>query len=89
MAIEQVKVDYVESRSNVYRVPQKQWRKWGAGARQVFNEVYSSMSKNQDLFLHPKQAAASRSHWKTTCWNAAWTAAGAAHGAGIEREYIP
>jgi hypothetical protein len=80
MTVEQVKVDYLESRSNVYRVPLKQWRKWGPGARQVFNEVYSSMTRGQDLFLHPKQEKMSRSHWRTTAWNAAWTAASAAQG---------
>ena len=77
MAIEQVKVDYVESRANVYRVPLKQWRKWGSGARQVFNEVYSSMVRSPDLFVHPKSTRPSRSHWRTTAWNAAWTAASA------------
>lgn len=78
MAIERVKVEGVmESRANLYRVPLKQWNKWGLMGRQVFNEVYSSMVQNQGLFLHPKQEKASRSRWRTTAWNAAWTAAGA------------
>lgn len=80
MAIEKVVIEGVmTTRSNIYNVPVKQWVKWGALARQVFNEVYSSMVKNQGLFLHPKQVKASRSHWRTTAWNAAWTAASAAH----------
>lgn len=78
MSIEKVEVKGVaKSRSNLYHVPLKQWTKWGPAARQVFNEVYSSMVNNQWLFLHPKQEKASRSHWKTTAWNAAWTAASA------------
>lgn len=79
--VEQVDVSFRSSRANLYHVPMKQWRKWSAGARQVFNEVYSSMTGNQWLFLHPKQEKLSRSHWKTTAWNAAWTAAGAAEAA--------
>lgn len=77
MAMEKVEVSYMRSRSNLYGVPAKQWVKWGAQARQVFNEVYSSMVRNQYLFLHPDQVKLSRSHWKTTAWNAAWTAASA------------
>lgn len=74
MAIEKVEIKRTQSRANLYHVPLKQWKRWDAGARQVFNEVYSSMR----LFLHPKQDSPSRSHWKTTCWNAAWIAASAA-----------
>lgn len=78
MAVEQVEVKGItKSRSNLYHVPERQWKKWPPSARQVFNDVYSSMVNNQHLFLHPKQEKASRSHWKTTAWNAAWTAAGA------------
>lgn len=77
MAIEKVEVKSVKSRANIYRVPDRQWRKWSALGRQVFNEVYSSMVKGQWIFLHPKQEKMSRSHWKTTAWNAAWTAADA------------
>lgn len=83
MTIERVKVEYVQSRGNVYNVPEKQWRKWDVAARQVFNEVYSSMTKGQWLFLHPKQEKISKSHWRTTAWNAAWTSAEAAERAGV------
>lgn len=77
MTIEKVEIKSTKSRSNIYRVPMRQWRKWGALGRQVFNEVYSAMAGNQRLFLHQKQEKASRSHWRTTAWNAAWTAADA------------
>jgi len=81
MAVEQVEIKGImKSRQNLYRVPVKQWSKWGPVGRAVFNEVYSSMVGNQSLFLHPKQEKASRSHWKTTAWNAAWTAASATGG---------
>jgi hypothetical protein len=77
MAVERVEVKSTKSRRNVYHVPQKQWDKWSAAGRQVFNEVYSAMVGSQWVFLHPKQEKMSRSHWKTTAWNAAWTAASA------------
>jgi hypothetical protein len=78
VAIETVEVQFRESRQNLYHVPMRQWRKWTPGARQVFNEVYSAMARGKDNFLHPKAAVPSREHWKTTAWNAAWIAAGAA-----------
>jgi hypothetical protein len=78
MAVEKVElVEVWNTRKNVFNVPQRQWRKWPVLGRQVFNEVYTSMTKNQEMFLHPKQEKVSRSHWKTTAWNAAWTAASA------------
>lgn len=63
--------------SNRYRVPKRQWRKWSALARSVFNEVYYIMKNNHSLFLHPKQEQAKKDHWRTTAYNAAWTAADA------------
>ena len=60
---------------NRNKVPLKQWRKWNAAARKVFNEVYETMSKNQWTFLHPHQEKISKRMWKTTAWNAAWIAA--------------
>lgn len=76
---EVIREDYVKSTSNIYHVPIKQWRKWKVRQRMVFNEVYSSMVLNQSIYLHPKQEKLSKSHWRTTVWNAAWTAAGAAY----------
>ncbi len=59
---------------NDFKVPQKQWKKWGTGARRVFNSMMESM-KEQEYFLHPKATVAPPSYWSTTQWNAAWTAA--------------
>jgi hypothetical protein len=60
---------------NRHHVPKKQWSKWSIAGRKVFNEVYSSMVQNAGLFLHPKQGKIPATMWKTTAWNAAWTAA--------------
>jgi hypothetical protein len=76
--VKQIEVKSMKSRSNLYHVPLRQWRKWDARTRQVFNEVYSAMVWQQEMFQHPKQEKLSRSHWKTVAWNAAWTAACAA-----------
>ena len=67
----------MKSRSNLYHVPLKEWRKWGSLARQVFNEVYSTMVANQVFFIHAEQREekVSKRLWKTCAWNAAWTAA--------------
>ena len=75
--IENVDVKFRVSRANLYHVPLRQWRKWAPQARQVFNELYSSMIGNQEIFLHPKTEALSRQKWKTVAWNASWIAAGA------------
>jgi hypothetical protein len=66
------------SAANRYKVPKKQWRRWGDRARRVFNEVFGVMSQ-QDIFLHPKATPAKRAYWRTTRWNAAWIAAEAAN----------
>lgn len=63
------------SRANLYHVPKKQWAKWTADAREIFNYIYSLMRSNQRLFLHPKATEHSRTHWNTTAWNVAWEAA--------------
>lgn len=75
--IEVVEIKHTKSRLNIFHVPMKQWRAWSVQGRQVFNDVYSSMRDNQAFYTHPKQTLASKSHWQTTCWNAAWTAASA------------
>lgn len=62
--------------TNTYRVPKKQWQKWNATARKVFNEVYGTMSKNPWVFLNPSTKTAPPG-WKITAWNAAWVAADA------------
>ena len=63
--------------SNCYKVPLKQWAKWSQRAQDLFNAVYSDMYDNQSLFQHPKALEIETAHWKTTAWNAAWTAANA------------
>jgi hypothetical protein len=65
---------------NTYKVPKKQWGKWDQPSRRVFNDVYHTMLENKDLFMHPAQDPPRDEYWKTTCWNAAWTAAEAARG---------
>ncbi len=77
MPVEKVKMKVRVSDANLFHVPQKKWREWTEIARRVFNEVYSGMNGNQELFLHPKAEKAPRTAWKTTSWNAAWTAADA------------
>lgn len=77
--IETVEVKYTKSRANIFHVAAKVWRKWSPMARQVFNEVLSSMRDNQVLFVHPKQEGISKAHWGTIAWNAAWTAAEASN----------
>lgn len=62
---------------NVNRVPKKQWAKWSAVARRVFNGVYRFIANNPDLMSHPKAARPHPFHWKTVSWNAAWLAADA------------
>ena len=73
--IETREMEVSTSRANIYHVPVKQWRKWPAQCRQVFNVMYSQMIKNQDFFQHPKTHSVPKSQWSTVCWNAAWTAA--------------
>lgn len=76
---EEVNILNVENTiKNVHKVPQKQWKRWNDRQRVIFNHVFSSMLHNQEMFKHPKQAPMSSEHWKTPCWNAAWTAADAA-----------
>ena len=78
--VEKVKLKGItKSRSNPYHVPQRQWRKWSPKAREVFNELFSTMVQNQYAFLHPQQDRISKRMWRTTAWNAAWIAADAAN----------
>lgn len=74
------------SRANLYNVPKKQWNRWTAQAREVFNFVYSTVRANQAFFLHPKAVKNSRAHWGTTAWNVAWAAADATQGANAVAE---
>lgn len=73
---------------NTYKVPVKQWRKWDAEQRGLFNSIYEEIKNlGPDLFLHPvtlqrKHPLSTRkgltnSEFNTIAWNAAWTAADA------------
>jgi len=60
---------------NRHQVQKRQWHKWSPEARGVFNNVLSTMKKNQGIFMHPKDTLRREVYWETTCWNAAWIAA--------------
>ena len=61
---------------NKHKVPKKQWDQWSNEAKRVFNAMYYAMRPSvQFAFLHPDAAPASKKHWETTRWNAAWEAA--------------
>ncbi len=60
---------------NHYRVPAKEWRKWDAAEKQLFNSVYSHMYNNQDFYTHSGQEKIKHFHWKVLAWNSAWMAA--------------
>ncbi len=72
--VEKIELQMVRTARNKYKVPLKQWKKWNPDERCRFNEVYSSMILNQRMFLHPKVKTQAPDKWKTTAWNAAWTA---------------
>jgi hypothetical protein len=76
MKVENVKLAIpARTASNKHKVPVRQWRKWSATAKTVFNGLYAIMRANQLAFLHPKQESLSRQKWGTVAWNAAWIAA--------------
>ncbi len=60
---------------NTHSCSKRQWKKWSDLQRHVFNETYEIMKDNQCLFQHPGNDPVRDEYWKTTCWNAAWTAA--------------
>jgi hypothetical protein len=62
---------------NKHGVAKRKWRNWPDICQRVFNETYKYMHDNQTHFLHPKSPRQFEPYWKTTCWNAAWTAADA------------
>jgi len=61
--------------ANIYGVGKRKWKNWPDICQRVFNETFGVMQENQYLFLHPKADKHSVDHWRTTAWNAAWTAA--------------
>lgn len=62
---------------NTHKVPAKQWRRWSAQAKAVFNELYALTLANQGIVTHPKAAKMPPEHWATIAWNTAWLAADA------------
>lgn len=65
--------------ANKYKVPQKQWRKWGALARGVFNEVYYTIRNNDQVLFPEKAQGLPRPTLRVMAWNIAWIAADAAN----------
>lgn len=59
---------------NRYKVPEKQWRKWGELSRAVFNGVFEQMADGR-MYVHPRYPAPAAEQWHTIRWNAAWIAA--------------
>lgn len=62
---------------NRHKVPASQWQRWPDVAQRVFNETYAVLKANKTLYMHPMAAVPVDEYWKTTVWNAAWTAADA------------
>ena len=62
---------------NKHKVPLKKWKNWPDICQRVFNTTYDAMMIDQRIFLHPNAPSHGSNHWKTTAWNAAWTAADA------------
>ncbi len=74
---------------NKFKVPKKQWDRWGNPARKVFNTLYHSMRPTmQFAFIHPKAVPHSKPHWNTTRWNCAWEAAEIVEGRGSLRRVV-
>ena len=62
---------------NTHKVSARKWRNWPDICQRVFNETFETMEQNQTLFLHPETPWQYGDKWRTTAWNAAWTAADA------------
>lgn len=62
---------------NEFKVQSRQWVRWSAQARAVFNSLYGKMLREQSFFLPPKTSVVDPKAWRVVCWNAAWTAADA------------
>lgn len=64
---------------NIYKVSKRSWSSWTLVGKHVFNKTFATMINNQELFFHPEHLKEKGSmldnHWKTTAFNAAWTAA--------------
>lgn len=65
--------------SNPFKVPKKQWEKWNALARKVFNEVYETVRENAAVLLPPGLNRLPAHLVQVIAWNTAWIAADAAN----------
>lgn len=63
---------------NIYKVPNRQWRKWNQQSRFIFNHIYSQMEYQQSI-CHPLAKDIPEYQWTTVRWNAAWIGAEAAY----------
>ena len=67
---------------NKFKCGTKLWRKFGWAGRAVYNEVYGTMIKNQDMFRYRGKSHTTslleKHDWDVVCHNAACTAAWAA-----------
>lgn len=75
--MDRIGANIMKTTKNAHRVPQRQWRKWGDKAREVFNSLYYTLLHNQSVVTHPNQDPLPKSHWNTVAWNSAWLAADA------------
>jgi hypothetical protein len=60
--------------SNCYHVQKRQWNKWTAAQRAVFNRVYAAM-RMRDIVLPLQPPVIPAGAWNTVRWNAAFLAA--------------
>lgn len=60
--------------SNVNHVPKKQWNKWTAGQRAIFNRVFSAI-RYKDVVCPLEAASIKAGAWKVIRWNVAFLAA--------------
>ncbi len=65
--------------TNTFRVPKKQWGKWSALARKVFNEVFATVRDNAPVLFPPGLNRLPAHLVKIIAWNTAWVAADAAN----------
>lgn len=69
------KIEEPDDIINAYKVPKIQWKKWSKDQRRCFNYVFARMIEHPSHYLHPKAEEPSAAHFRTTAFNAAWTAA--------------
>ena len=62
--------------TNKYKCSNPIWKKFSPKAKEIFNYVYSSAIRNQEVVTHPKTITLSKEEWITIVYNmscfAAW-----------------